>query len=46
LAATALLLAHPAAKYLAALCAVLGLLCAGVYARRAHTVARRPGASG
>ena len=46
LAATALLLAHPAAKYLAALCALLGLLCAGVYARRARTVARRPGASG
>ena len=46
LAATALLFAHPAAKYLAALCALLGLLCAGVYARRARTVARRPGASG
>jgi phosphatidylglycerophosphate synthase len=46
LAATALLLAHPAAKYLAALCALLGLLCAAVYARRARTVARRPGASG
>ncbi len=46
LAAAALLLAHPAARYLAALCAVLGLLCAGVYARRGRTVARRPGASG
>jgi len=34
LAATALLFAHPAAGYLAALCAVLGLLCAGVYAGR------------
>jgi phosphatidylglycerophosphate synthase len=46
LTATALLLAHPAARYLAALCALLGLLCAGVYARRGRTVARRPSAGG
>ncbi|HJX65327.1 MAG TPA: CDP-alcohol phosphatidyltransferase family protein, partial [Polyangia bacterium] len=42
LVAAALLLAHPAAKYLAALCACLGLLCAGVYAWRGHAKARRP----
>lgn len=46
LTATALLLAHPAARYLAALCAILGLLCAGVYARRGRTVARRPSPGG
>jgi phosphatidylglycerophosphate synthase len=46
LAAAALLFAHPAAKYLAALCALLGLLCAGVYARRGRAMAERPGASG
>jgi phosphatidylglycerophosphate synthase len=46
MAATALLFAHPAAKYLAALCALLGLLCAGVYARRGHAPAHRPRAQG
>jgi cardiolipin synthase (CMP-forming) len=46
LAAAALLLAQPAARYLAALCALLGLLCAGVYAKRGRTVARRPTAGG
>jgi phosphatidylglycerophosphate synthase len=46
LAAAALLFAQPAAPYLAALCALLGLLCAGVYARRGRTVARRLRASG
>ncbi len=45
LAAAALLVAHPAARYLAALCALLGLLCAGVYAKRGRAVARRPRAS-
>jgi phosphatidylglycerophosphate synthase len=45
LAAAALLFTHPAARYLAWLCALLGLLCAGVYARRGHVVARRPSAS-
>jgi phosphatidylglycerophosphate synthase len=42
LVAAALLFAHPAAKYLAALCALLGLLCAGVYAWRGHAMARKP----
>jgi phosphatidylglycerophosphate synthase len=42
LVAAALLLAHPAAKYLAALCALLGLLCAGVYAWRGHAMPREP----
>ena len=42
LAAAALLLAHPAAPYLAALCALLGLLCAGLYAWRGHALARSP----
>jgi phosphatidylglycerophosphate synthase len=46
LVAAALLLAHPAAKYLAALCACLGLLCAGVYAWRGHAMARRPRSEG
>ena len=46
LAAAALLFAHPAARYLAALCAVLGLLCAGVYAWRGHTMSHQPRASG
>jgi phosphatidylglycerophosphate synthase len=46
LAAAALLFARPAAPYLAALCALLGLLCAGVYARRGRTVARGLRASG
>ena len=46
LAAAALLFAQPAAPYLAALCALLGLLCAGVYARRGRTVARGLRASG
>jgi Phosphatidylglycerophosphate synthase len=46
LAAAALLFAHPAAKYLAALCALLGLLCAGVYARRGRAMAQRSRASG
>ena len=46
LAAAALVFAYPAAGYLAALCAVLGLLCAGVYARRGHAMARRPRAQG
>ena len=46
LVAVALLLAHPAAKYLAALCACLGLLCAGVYAWRGHAMPRRPRADG
>jgi phosphatidylglycerophosphate synthase len=41
LVAAALLFAHPAAKYLAALCALLGLLCAGVYAWRGHAMAHR-----
>ena len=41
-AAASLLFAHPAAKYLAALCALLGLLCAGVYARRGQAQAHRP----
>jgi cardiolipin synthase (CMP-forming) len=46
LAAAALLFARPAAPYLAALCALLGLLCAGVYARRGRSVARGLRASG
>ena len=46
LTAAALLLAHPAARYLAALCALLGLLCAGVYARRGRAMAHPPRASG
>jgi phosphatidylglycerophosphate synthase len=46
LAAAALLFAHPAAKYLAALCALLGLLCAGVYARRGRAIAQRSRAKG
>jgi phosphatidylglycerophosphate synthase len=46
LAATALLLAHPAAKYLAALCALLGVLCAGVYAKRGRAMVQGPGTSG
>jgi cardiolipin synthase len=46
LAAAALLFAHPAAWYLAALCAVLGLLCAGVYAWRGHAMSHQPRASG
>ena len=40
LAAAALLFAHPAARYLAALCALLGLLCAGVYVRRGRALAQ------
>jgi phosphatidylglycerophosphate synthase len=39
LAAGALLFARPAAPYLAALCALLGLLCAGLYAWRGHILA-------
>ena len=46
LTAAALLFAHPAAWYLAALCAVLGLLCAGVYAWRGHAMSHQPRASG
>ena len=46
LAAAALLFAHPAAWYLAALCAVLGLLCAGVYTWRGHAMSHQPRASG
>jgi len=46
LAAAALLFAHPAAKYLAALCALLGLLCAGVYARRGQAPAHSPRGEG
>jgi phosphatidylglycerophosphate synthase len=46
LAAAALLFAHPAAWYLAALCAVLGLLCAGVYAWRGHAMSHQPRGSG
>jgi phosphatidylglycerophosphate synthase len=42
LAAGALLFARPAAPYLAALCALLGLLCAGLYAWRGHASARSP----
>jgi phosphatidylglycerophosphate synthase len=45
LTATALLLALPAAPYLAALCALLGLLCAGVYAQRGRSGARGPRAN-
>jgi phosphatidylglycerophosphate synthase len=41
LAASALLFQLSAAKYLAALCALLGLLCAGVYARRGRTATPR-----
>jgi len=41
-AAGALLFARPAAPYLAALCALLGLLCAGLYAWRGHALARSP----
>jgi cardiolipin synthase len=43
LTAAALLFAHPAAEYLAALCAILGLLCAGVYARRGRLAACKAG---
>jgi len=46
LACAALLVAHPSARYLAALCALLGVLCAGVYARRGRIVARRLRANG
>jgi len=46
LASAALLVAHPSARYLTALCALLGLLCAGVYARRGRTIARRLRANG
>lgn len=46
LAAAALLFAHPAARYLAALCALLGLLCAGVYVRRGRALAQGTRAKG
>ncbi|MGC9983293.1 MAG: CDP-alcohol phosphatidyltransferase family protein [Polyangia bacterium] len=41
LAAAALLFAHPAASTMAALCALLGLLCAGVYVGRGRALAHR-----
>jgi len=46
LTATALLFMPSAAGYLAALCALLGLLCAGVYARRGEIATHKPRVSG